>query len=131
MEKLFTILIAFALVTSCNGQKNKKQTVNNTEMTAEQLMDEVNKGEALILDVRTLGEYNSGHVKGAINIDVMAHDFSPKAEKLDKAKKVYLYCRSGGRSSNATSILKGMGFGNATNIGGIDGLADAGFPIEQ
>ena len=99
-------------------------------MTAEQLIEEVNKGEALLLDVRTPGEYHFGHVKGALNIDVMAHDFSQKAEKLSRDKNVYLYCRSGGRSGNATSILKEMGFEKATNIGGFDSLADAGLPVE-
>ena len=59
---------------------------------------------APVLDVRTPAEFASGHVKGAINVDVMAPDFATRVEALltrgtlQKDGTVYLYCRSGNRS---------------------------------
>jgi phage shock protein E len=60
---------------------------------------------ALLLDVRTPGEFNSGHAKGAVNIplqDLNNHIADIKA----KGKPVVAYCRSGNRSGMATKLLQ-------------------------
>ena len=69
---------------------------------------------ALILDVRTEGEYAAGHVPGSRNIPLDRIG----AAALDRAVPLFVYCRSGARSSQACSILRQRGY-NATNIGGI------------
>lgn len=64
-----------------------------------------------LVDVRTSGEYHSGHIKKAVNINFMdAANFQKSFEKLNKDKPVYLYCRSGARSQKAARRLIGMGF---------------------
>ena len=63
-----------------------------------------------LVDARTTKEFEEGHLKGALNIDVLKSDFSAEAEKLDLEKPVYVYCRSGKRSATAALILKDMGF---------------------
>lgn len=65
---------------------------------------------ARILDVRTAGEFHSGHIPGAINIDVTSPDFKDRIDALDKNKNYLVYCRSGHRSSLACSMLTAKGF---------------------
>ena len=83
---------------------------------------------ALVLDVRTPKEFAGGHLAGAVNADVMAPDFQSQIAALDLPTEgvVYLYCRSGNRSGQATQILRQMGHGGAVNVGGFEALARAG-----
>lgn len=73
----------------------------------------------IVLDVRTPAEYSDGHVKDAMNIDIFADDFKKRVDKLDRNKIYKVYCRSGNRSGQATSIMKQMGFKDVENIGGV------------
>ena len=63
----------------------------------------------VILDVRTDGEFRMGHIKGAVNIDLLQTNFSSRLATLDKSKTYYVYCRSGNRSGKACRLLKSMG----------------------
>ncbi|MGZ5281031.1 MAG: rhodanese-like domain-containing protein [Bacteroidia bacterium] len=76
--------------------------------------------DAVILDVRTVAEFKSGHISGAINADIMSSDFGQKIQSLDKNKILLVYCQSGGRSASACSNLHNIGFEKVYNlIGGI------------
>ena len=75
--------------------------------------------EAVILDVRTPGEVAEGIIPGAIQIDIYQPDFSSKILDLNPAKNYYVYCRSGGRSSQACMMLESCGFtGRLVNLAG-------------
>jgi len=78
------------------------------------------KNGATIIDVRTKGEYQGGHIKGSINIplDVLKINLS----KLKKETPIITCCASGMRSSSARSILKANGFTEVHNGGGWSGL---------
>ncbi len=79
------------------------------------------KQGAVILDVRSKGEYAGGHIKGSINISVdTLHNNIGKLK--DKNKPVITCCASGMRSASAKSILKSHGFTNVYNGGGWSGL---------
>ena len=84
--------------------------------------------DAPVLDVRTPDEFASGHLAGAVNVDVLAPDFRQRVEALglSETAPVYLYCRSGNRSGQAETVLKGMGHAGAVNVGGFDALRAAG-----
>lgn len=85
---------------------------------------------AVILDVRTLSEYNEEHICGAVLLDVLDRDlFMAGVEKLDKSKTYYIYCRSGRRSHNAAVIMKDKGFKVADMKGGIIAWKAAGKPL--
>jgi len=73
------------------------------------------KDGAVIVDVRTKGEFAGGHVKGAINIplDTLGSNLS----RLKKNKPVITCCASGMRSASARSILKMNGFEQVYNAG--------------
>ena len=76
----------------------------------------IKKG-AIILDVRSKGEYAGGHIKGSINISV--DQLASNLHKLkDKTKPVITCCASGMRSASAKSILKANGFTEVHNGGG-------------
>lgn len=86
-----------------------------------------------VIDVRTEGEFASGHLQGAINIDVEASDFASKVNTLDHAGDYVIYCHSGRRAGIALTNMQSLGFiGTLTNAGGIDEAASAtGLPIVQ
>ncbi len=84
--------------------------------------------KVVILDVRTPGEYQSGHIQGAQNLDFYA-DFEKAIQQLPKDKVYYLHCASGRRSASATEIMRKYGF-QAYNIGGYGTVVQAGFPTE-
>ncbi len=72
----------------------------------------------MILDVRTAGEFAESWIKGAVNIDVKAPDFTDRIDKLNK-KGVYLaYCRGGVRSARAMNLMKEWGFKTVYNLAG-------------
>lgn len=75
---------------------------------------------AVIIDVRTVGEYKEGHIKGSKNIPL--DTISSKIEEIKKLNKpVIACCRSGMRSAQATSILKQNGI-EVLNGGGWESL---------
>ncbi len=69
-----------------------------------------NVKKAVLLDVRTPGEFASGTIKGAKNIDIMSASFKESVSKLDKEKEYFLFCRSGNRSGQACNIMSKEGF---------------------
>ena len=74
---------------------------------------------AVILDVRTDDEWNEGFIPGAILNDIYkGQGFIYRLEELDKTKSYYVYCKAGGRSSQACSIMKQMGFEKTYNLDG-------------
>ena len=72
---------------------------------------------AVILDVRTEDECNEGIIPNAINIDIYkGQGFIYQLEELDKTKNYYVYCKAGGRSAQACSVMNQLGFENAYNL---------------
>jgi phage shock protein E len=64
---------------------------------------------ALLLDVRTPEEFASGHVRGAVNIPVQ--ELAGRMHELGSTgRDIVVYCRSGGRSATAASLLRRAGF---------------------
>jgi len=72
--------------------------------------------DAVVLDVRSFGEYQSGMIPGALNIDLMSGDFASQIKALDPNKSYYLYCRSGNRSGMAAGAMSQWGFSKVYNL---------------
>ena len=70
---------------------------------------------AFLVDVRTPGEFAQGHVKGSVNIPL--DTVASQLPKFKNKKNIVVFCRSGGRSSQAKSILNQKGFTNVVNGG--------------
>ena len=95
MKKLLVILLSgLLLLTGCQKQISELDKI-------------VEENNYIIVDVRTESEFETGHVKDAINIPVETIDPSVN---LDKNKTIIVYCRSGKRSANAASMLKQYGY---------------------
>ena len=73
----------------------------------------------IILDVRTIEEYNDGHIPGAICIPNETIDENVVSKLPDKEQLILIYCRSGNRSKQATKKLKDLGYLNLIEFGGI------------
>jgi phage shock protein E len=78
------------------------------------------KQGAIILDVRSPGEYKQGHIKGSLNTPL--NDLSQHITKLKKETTIITCCASGMRSASAKSILKSNGFIQVHNGGGWSSL---------
>jgi len=79
---------------------------------------------AVLLDVRTAAEFQREKIPNAINIDVMSGGCLKQIATLDKTKTYFVYCRSGGRSGQACSVMANEGLlvynlsGGISNWGG-------------
>ena len=74
----------------------------------------------LIVDVRTAKEYADGHIPHAINIPNESIGGAAPKELPDKNQKIFVYCRSGARSVQASEKLAGLGYTNIVEMGGIN-----------
>lgn len=110
MKKIIIILSISFLFLACSNKGYKNVNI-------EKAIKLVNSSTNLvILDVRTREEYLAGNIPNSINIDVLSQDFKSKIDMLDKNKEYLIYCRSGNRSSIASSIMSTNGFINIYNL---------------
>lgn len=85
------------------------------QVNVDKVRELVEKG-SIIIDVRERYEYERGHIKGAINIPLS--ELRNRIKEIPRDKPVYLHCRTGQRSYNATLALQNIGFDNIVNIAG-------------
>lgn len=127
----FLLFIFFVLI-SCgqNGEnsKGKDAAIQKINVDEFRLATE----NSVIIDVRTPGEFESGHIKNAININVSDSNFKEKIAQLNKNEKVYVYCKIGSRSNKAANILVENGFKQVYDLnGGIISWQRANLPLEK
>ena len=77
----------------------------------------------VIIDVRTLDEFQSAHLNKAINIEWQ--NILSIQNNINKTEKIYLYCRSGNRSQKATEILIDAGYVDVENLGSLEQASEA------
>jgi len=100
------------------------------QVCSQELRDIVQHGTSILVDVRAKSEYDTGHIKGAINIPFA--DLRTRYAELDPAAETVVICSSGNRSSLGASILAQKGFTNVKNAaGGVAGYLAARFPLES
>ena len=73
----------------------------------------------MIIDVRTLEEWNSGHLASAQHLELQLVTGAIEQLVPNKKQQLYLYCRSGNRSGQAKTLIEAMGYTNVTNAGGV------------
>ena len=84
----------------------------------------------VLLDIRTPGEYESGHIDGAVLLDYYAHDFADRIKALDRDKTYLIYCRSGNRSGRSLTLFQKLGFTRAVHLQtGIKGWLAHGYTV--
>ncbi|MEJ2640410.1 MAG: rhodanese-like domain-containing protein [Desulfosarcinaceae bacterium] len=72
----------------------------------------------VLLDVRTPGEYNKGHIPGAKMLDFYQRDFIERLKALDRDKTYLVYCRSGNRSGRTLALMDKLGFKRVAHLAG-------------
>ena len=98
-------------------EKNKIVYKTITQVEAKEIMDTTTG--YIILDVRTLEEFNTGHIVGAINIPNEVILEEALKVLTNKEQVILVYCRSGRRSKEAASKLVELGYRNVLEFGGI------------
>lgn len=104
--KIIVILSFITSLIAYNGSQSDTVIV----LTLKEFKEQVDNKQVQLIDVRTPKEYNSGHINGARNIDFNSNSFGEEFNKLNKDEPVYIYCRSGVRSGEASKKLETMGF---------------------
>ena len=93
---------------------------NIPRITAQEAMENIAKDKKILLiDVREISEYQSGHIPNAKNIPLGVIEKKANAQLKDKNQMLYVYCHSGIRSVQACKKLANMGYTNVYNLGGI------------
>ena len=85
-------------------------------------------GDALVVDVREAREYRPGHVPGAQNLPLSV--LPARLPELPKGQPVYVICQSGGRSAQATALMRAVGIDATSVTGGTGAWIDAGRPVQ-
>jgi len=97
-------------------------------ISVERVYEIVTGGEDyIILDVRNQDEYDEGHIEVAVLIPVV--ELEDRLDELPKDKPIITYCKAGGRSATASSILVENGFTEVYDMGGITEWIDKGYPV--
>jgi rhodanese-related sulfurtransferase len=120
MKTRIVSLFLFLSFTACTS-------VAQNSLPIEEFEKKINEKGAQILDVRTIGEYNSGYLKNSLQADWNNRpQFEDRTQYLDKSKPVYVYCASGARSANAAEALRQKGFIAINMEGGLNAWKRAG-----
>ncbi|PIE51008.1 MAG: thioredoxin [Flavobacteriales bacterium] len=122
-------LMGTLLVFSCNESKENGEKINNNiennrvttaikNVNAIEFKKIIDKGNVVILDVRTPEEVAQGNIKGSSHINFYDEDFVNKINLINKEKTICVYCTSGGRSTDAAKILQKNGFTKIYQLNG-------------
>jgi rhodanese-related sulfurtransferase len=95
-----------------NIKKGEVDFMNIPELMGKDLPDE----SMVLLDVRSEKEFSSGHIEGAVLISI--NDLRENLDKLDKNKKIVIYCKTGYRAYLGLRILDNAGFGDVALLNG-------------
>lgn len=137
LNKKISVIIAGALITFSIGSlvgctqksdKDDKTSAKYENINAKETEDLLATGDDItVVDVRTKGEFNTGHIDKAMNIDF--DNFENNLTILDdyKEKPVLLYCKTGNRSEKAAKILEKHGFTKVYNA--TDGVEEHDYKL--
>lgn len=115
-------------IKASQGAESRVLESIDVDKAAELIEKNKDNPDFTILDVRTLSEYQSGHLENAINIDFYSDSFREELEKLDRTRTYLIYCRSGARSLKTLKLMEELGFNEVYDmIGGIIGWEQKGY----
>ena len=149
MRKVVLLTVVLSMVSTLNTMaetpSNKNNIIKeNSDKFWEQVMKTapsitVNELKALtddkdanflLLDVRTLEEYNQGHISNAIYANRNFIEWFTPQITQDPNIQIYVYCQVGARGADATLSLLELGYKKVSNVrGGIQEWANAGYPV--
>jgi len=122
-------ILGFTIIATVNqpeGDPSNNLIIEiNIEKAKSIIHDSKGKNDLVILDIRTVDEYNNGCIEDAVNINFYDSNFKKILEFMDKQKTYLIYCQSGIRSKKALSLMSEMGFRKIYHMNeGINGWKD-------
>jgi len=109
----FDLVAALVVFTGCD------MATEHTTITTNEAIYMMANQNVVIVDVRTPAEFSSGHIPGAISLELNEIRYMVNFVILDVNQTILVYCRSGVRSAEASAILAEMGYRNVYDFGGI------------
>jgi rhodanese-related sulfurtransferase len=124
MKKVIALIGSVLLLAGCSSSSGA------IDLGVSDFSAKAAEAAVITVDVRTPGEFMTGHIQGAQNIDFESGSFESQIETLDKNGTYAVYCRSGNRSGQAVKVMQDAGFKNIYNLnGGVIDWANAGLPL--
>lgn len=136
LKCLVSLLFLTTTIMSCAQQPNQQNGTDqklamDLTVDAAKFSKAITAPDAQILDVRTAGEFQSGHIANALQANWLdPKEFKNRTQHLDKSKTVYIYCQSGGRSASAQAALMEAGFKVVNLEGGMSNWRMQEMPVE-
>jgi phage shock protein E len=127
---VLALIAVFAVAACDSGGTSSSSAPGAHTVSAKDAVAMIESGERTVIDVRTPEEFASGHVAGAVNIDVNGADFNSQIAELDPDQPYLVYCHSGNRSAQAASQMEKAGIKDIADAGGLSDLTAAGAPVE-
>jgi rhodanese-related sulfurtransferase len=126
MKKILCLSVCCWLLMACESYSQK------TVLDPSAFEKEITVGSPQVLDVRTAREYQTGHIRSALQADWNNKaEFKERTAHLDKSRPVLIYCAAGSRSSAAADELLKEGYKVRELKGGMIGWKSAGKPVDQ
>ena len=91
---------------------------NEINLISDAQFTEIQDTDYILVDVRTAEEYESGHIRDAVNFDFYSESFQNDILTLDKSLSIVLYCRTQNRSTKTANYLKENGYKEITILEG-------------
>ena len=134
----FLLVALLLLVVACNqttttpapspSAKSTPAVEPESELDLATVIEEINSGDAILLDVREQAEWDEKHLEGAVLIPKSALEQDIDAAKaIDKSKRVYTHCRRGGRATEMEKLLTENGYDVVALKYSYEDLVEAGF----
>ncbi len=133
---LVSIILSFTSV-SCASVRPHTQPKHSNKyayrsVSVEKFSAILQRGDVVLVDVRTPEEYGEGHLEGVdYNLNVRSATFFKDYQSLPKEKLIAIYCKGGGRSKQVAGVLAGNGYKVVELAVGYDGWVKAGGKTEK
>lgn len=134
-----SVALATGVLAGCSSTTTASPTGNSADPAAQaasvQVVDAAAFQQAIadgakVIDVRTPAEFATGHIEGAVNLDIAGPDFAAEIAALDPQQDYAVYCRSGNRSAVASAQMADIGITSIVDLGtGIGGWQAANYPV--
>lgn len=128
VQRIKAVLMIAPLLLAISACSTSSKSIVNENAGA--FAATIQNSGVVVLDVRTSGEFESGHIANSVNIDVEAGSFENEIANLDKNAQYAVYCHSGRRSGIAAELMEKNGFKEIHNLkDGIISWQAAGYPL--
>jgi rhodanese-related sulfurtransferase len=135
--KKFLILGLLLIILIVGGSiyfmDNLQSMATFIDLTPQQFSQDLQSNGYTLIDVRTIDEYNAGHIANAKQSDYyQTQAFTAYIGSLDRNGKYLVYCKTGVRSGLVMQMMRDMGFINVSDLqGGYNAWLAAALPVEK